>query len=323
MTHLFSHGHALLIGVGGDLPNTVADAQGLADLLTNPHRCAYPVGQVALLTGEEAERAGILAALDTLAQRAAAGSTVILFFSGHGYRVESPLGDLHFLLPHGYDRNRLAQTCIRGDEFAAKLAAIPARKLLLLLDCCHAGGVGQVKSPDLTLSKAPLPPEALALLAEGQGKVVIASSRSDELSYAGKPYSAFTLALLEALCGDGASVHDGYVRVADLALHARQKVPLRTGDRQHPLLHFEQADNFVVAYYAGGDPQPKGLPFPEGEIAIEPEPGAWRQVVTNTGRMVSQQGEYNVYIEQNRGPLAIGSHARAKGGTDDGETTST
>lgn len=37
---LFTHGHALLIGVGGDLPNTETDAAGLAEIFTDPERCA-------------------------------------------------------------------------------------------------------------------------------------------------------------------------------------------------------------------------------------------------------------------------------------------
>ena len=43
-------------------------------------------------------------------------------------------------------------------------------------------------------------------------------------SYAGVPYSAFTLALIEALSGEGASKQDGFVRLADLALYAREPV---------------------------------------------------------------------------------------------------
>jgi hypothetical protein len=135
--------------------------------------------------------------------------------------------------------------------------------------------VGDAKASGLTLTKSPLPPEALLLLAQGSGKVLIASSREDELSYAGKPYSAFTLAILEALCGTGVARQDGNVRVADLALHARQMVPQRTGEKQHPVLHFEHADNFVLAYYAGGDTQPKGLPFQVDTVQIEPAPGVW------------------------------------------------
>ena len=51
-------------------------------------------------------------------------------------------------------------------------------------------------------------------------------------------------------------------------------VPGRTAGRQHPILHWESGDNFVVATYAGGDAQPKGLPFTV-EPEIEPEPGAY------------------------------------------------
>jgi hypothetical protein len=150
--------------------------------------------------------------------------------------------------------------------------------MLVLLDCCHAGGVGEEKSVGLQLSKAPLPPEAQSLFAKGAGRVLIASSQADEKSFAGRPYSAFTLALIEALAGKGAAKKDGYVRWTDLALHARQMVPQRTGNRQHPIIDLEQADNFVLAYYAGGSPQPKGVPF-VGTPEIEPEPGAFADTI--------------------------------------------
>ena len=273
----YDKGHALVVGVGADLPNTVDDAKGLADILTDPGRCAYPASQVHLLTNGGATRDSILTALDALARATSDDATVVVYFSGHGYQVISPTGESYYLLPYGYELARLYQTAISGAEFADRLRAIPAQKLLLLLDCCHAGGVGDAKAPveqTLQLAKSPLPREAQTFLAEGSGRVLVASSQEDELSYAGRPYSAFTLALIEALSGIDAAKKDGYVRVADLALHARQVVPGRTNERQHPILHFEQADNFVLAYYAAGDKEPKGLPF-SGEPAIEPEPGAW------------------------------------------------
>jgi hypothetical protein len=138
-------------------------------------------------------------------------------------------------------------------------------------------------------TNSPLPPEALDLFAEGRGRVLIASSKEDEFSFAGKPYSAFTLALIEALCGRGTAKQDGYVRVSDLALYTREKVPQRTQDRQHPILHFEQADNFALAYYAGGDAQPKELPF-SVEPEIEPEPGAWSALSTQQTAIVIGNG---------------------------------
>jgi hypothetical protein len=115
---------------------------------------------------------------------------------------------------------------------------------------------------------------------------------------AGKPYSAFTLALIESLAGKGASQQNGYVRVADVALYAREVVPKWTGNRQHPILNFEQADNFVLAYYAGGEMEPKGLPF-AGEPEIESEAGELnRQVINHTE-----------VIASGRGAVAIGGHA--------------
>jgi len=277
-----------------------AIAEGLAHLIS--------AGHVHLLTGEQATRTAILSALDALSHLPVSQPTVIVYFSGHGYQVASPTSEFYYLLPHGYDVNLLYQTCISGAEFADRLRAIPARKLVLLLDCCHAGGVGEAKAPGLQMAKSPLPTEAQGLLAEGSGRVIVASSREDELSYAGRPYSAFTLALIESLCGAGVSKQDGYVRVADLALHARQMVPGRTKDRQHPVLHFEQADNFVLAYYAGGEAQPKGLPF-TGEPEIEPQPGAWTIIEQRGQVAVGGEGPLIQFGNVSGGQVTIGEKA--------------
>ncbi len=284
MSDTFTQGHAVIVGVGADLPNTVDDAVGLANILTDSARCAFPPSQVHLLTGSKATRTDILSTLDALAQSTTAQSTVIIYFSGHGYRVTSPTGEFYYLMPYGYDLNRLYQTAISGAEFTSRLQAIPAQKILVLLDCCYAGGFDETKVPGLQLTKAAMPPEAQSLFAKGSGRVLIASSQDDEESFTGKPYSAFTLALIESLCGVGVAKKDGYVRVSDLALYTGRMVPQRTQDRQHPILNFEQADNFVLAYYAGGDTQPKDLPFKE-EPKIEPEPGALR-VIDQRGQTV-------------------------------------
>jgi hypothetical protein len=315
MSKSFEAGRALLVGAGADLPNTVDDAQGLADILKDPDRCSYPPDQVELLTSEAANRSDILSSLDKLAKMADEKSTVVIYFSGHGYHVKSTVGKTYFLMPFGYNIDDLGETAISGSEFVDKLKAIKAQKLLLLLDCCHAGGMTDLKAPGLQLAKAPLPPEAQGLLAQGQGRVVIASSKAEEFSFAGKPYSAFTLALIEALCGKGASQNDGFVRVTDLALHAREMVPRRTKDRQHPILNYEQADNFVLAYYAGGETKAKGLPFTQ-EPEIEPEPGAWSGVFDQRGQTVhgpqtniagNVQGP--VFSGQFSGPVAMGGEA--------------
>jgi hypothetical protein len=315
MSKSFEAGHALLVGAGADLPNTVDDARGLDDILKDPGRCAYPADNIELLTSEAANRSGILAGLDRLAKKADEKSTVVIYFSGHGYHVSSSMGEAYYLMPFGYNVDRLNDTAIRGSEFADKLKSIKAQKLLLLLDCCHAGGIADSKAAGLQVAKAPLPPEAQSLLAKGSGRTIIASSQADELSFAGKPYSAFTLALIEALSGEGVSKKDGYVRVIDLILHAREVVPGRTKKRQHPIMDYDQSDNFVLAYYAGGDTKLKGLPFTQ-EPEIEPEPGAWRGVFDQRGQTVhgpqtniagNVQGP--VLSGQFNGPVAMGGEA--------------
>lgn len=277
MDALFTDGHACIIGVGADLANTVNDAKGLADILKDTGRCAYPPEQVHLLTGEKAQREDILSALDNLAATTNSESTVVVYFSGHGYQVASTTGESYYLMPFGYDQKKLYKTAVSGVEFTQKLQAIPAKKLLLLLDCCHAGGLDHTEELGLEVEKSPLPPEAEALFKEGKGRVLIASSMKEEKSYAGRPYSAFTLAVIEALAGKGVAEKNGYVRVSDLALHAREVVPRRTRGKQHPILNWREGDNFRLAYYAGGELEPKGLPFSE-EAEIESEPGEFNRI---------------------------------------------
>jgi hypothetical protein len=278
----FTQGHALIVGVGGaqDLPYTVDDAKGIASILGDPGRCAYPKDQVQLLTGAKARRGPVLKGLDMLAG-VGADSSVIVYFSGHGEQVRRGKKTAYYLMPHGYDLDRLEETAISGTEFAAKLSNIKSERLLVLLDCCHAGGFSgalalpqDAKSPQKAVFKsAPLPPEAKKIFADKTGRVLIASSKGSELSYAGKPYSAFTTALIAALCGEGAAQEDGYVRVVDLALYTREAVIKLTLDEQHPTMDIEKADNFAVAYYAGGGKKRKGLPASIEKPQIQTKPG--------------------------------------------------
>jgi len=48
MAATFRNAHAVVIGVGGDLPVTVTDAEGIARILRDPDRCAVPQENVRL-----------------------------------------------------------------------------------------------------------------------------------------------------------------------------------------------------------------------------------------------------------------------------------
>ncbi len=251
----FEHGHALIVGVGRDLPTTVQDAEDLYATLTDPQMCAYPTEQVELLCGQDSTRQNVLEALDRLVERTRQSpqATVVVYFSGHGVG-----GETSRLMTHDYDLSRLEETTISSDEFTGKLREIHSQKLVVLLDCCHAIGVANPEEG--ILPKAPIPIAALEDFARGSGRVVLASSRADEYSYTHAENSYFTEALLEALSGHGASRFDGFTRVLDIALYVGRVVPNRKRGKQHPVLEvWNLSDNFSLSYYAGGTDEPKAL----------------------------------------------------------------
>ncbi|MBX9258972.1 caspase family protein [Desmonostoc muscorum CCALA 125] len=250
----FTNGYALLIGIGADLPITVQDAAALKDVLIDQSRAAYPPQQVTLLTETSATRQNILAAFDQIITQVNQNpdATVIIYYSGHGGRIQRT--NEYFLVPFGYDPSERPDTAISGVEFTQKIEAITARKLVVFLDCCHAGGVPALKEPGETFVKSPLPPELLNILGTGSGRVVVASSREDEYSYTGQPYSAFTDCLLEALQGKAAVNKDGYARILDILIYLFERVPKKASGPQHPFVNkvLDLGDNFALCYYAGG-----------------------------------------------------------------------
>jgi hypothetical protein len=282
MNTSFLHGYAVVVGVGADLPVTARDAQAVFELLTDQTRCAYSPEKVQLLVGERAIKDNILKALDEVSKQVNLDpdATCVIYFSGHG--VETPD---YYLLPFGYDLGSLDVTCIAGIEFTQRLRKINAKKMVVLLDCCHAGGITEAKGRPIT--KSPLPADAFETLKESTGSIVIASSRKDEYSYTGNPYSVFTMSLLEAFAGYGAFEADGYSRVLDIALWVGRKVPERTDDNQHPIVKVSNlADNFAVGYYAAGGTKPKNLAWtlhpltPETE-SHDTQTRTWRYMLDN------------------------------------------
>lgn len=236
----FAYGHALLIGVAHypkvtPLPESVLnDARDLCALLTDPARCGYPPAQVVQLLDGQATGVAIRAALTELAAATGPDNTAVVFFSGHG--AHDPAGGEHgqYLLPYDCDLGDLRGTAIAGDEMTALLRAIQAGRLLVFFDACHSGGAGDPKGT-LPQFKGGLDEAYYQALAQGKGRVVMASSRPEEISWAlaGMRNSLFTHFMLEALRGEAKTLDDGYVRVFDLFRHVADQVPLRAA--QHPI----------------------------------------------------------------------------------------
>jgi hypothetical protein len=252
--------HALVVGIANYqhfpvLPPTVLkDAADIAAVLKDPALCAYPPDQVTLLSDGAATRAAIMAALADLATKSNQDSIVTIYLSCHGGRIDAgPHAGAYILaVDTVYTSEQLPQTGISGDEFTQALQKIPARKMAVFFDCCHAGGIGDPKDPDAPSLTAGLPESLYATLGSGRGRVIVASSRVDEKSYVltDAPNSLFTTHLLAGLRGS-APGPGGVIRIFDLFTYLQPKV---TADwpAQHPIFKCDLEESFPVALYLGG-----------------------------------------------------------------------
>lgn len=265
MPENFTHGYALVIGVASyphirPLPFTVLnDAADIADMLKRPDRAGYVADHVRLLLDEQATKAAMLDGLKWLAEQTTGESTAVVFFSGHGGRVNEGGAAVNYLLPYNTKADALKETAIRSDELTDALRAIHAGRLVVILDACHSGGAGEAKdalAPDVEVVKGNPTDDLYEELRRGEGRVILASCRSVELSYVlpNARNSLFTQCLLEAIDGRARHRGDGTVRIFDLAEYVMEEVPARYHRRQHPIFKAQDVDaNFPVTLLMGGD----------------------------------------------------------------------
>lgn len=252
----FAGGHALVVAVANYVqarvlpPAVLNDAQDVVATLTSAAHCGYAPQNVKLLLDTQATLDAIRQELDALAARAQPSDTVLIFFSGHGAR----LGDESALVPVDCDIHRVAQTTLSEQEFSAALARVKAERLVVLIDACHAGSAASFKSAGVELELG-FNEKSLNQLAQGTGRVMIASSRATEYSYTldGARNSLFTEHLLGALRGAALTHGDGVIRVFEVFNYVSERVRQAMPDRQHPIFKASDLeDNFPVALELGG-----------------------------------------------------------------------
>lgn len=275
----FQQGHALLIGIqygnrsSGRLPCTLYDVNGVANILTDQHKAAYPDSQVVRLLEDQATAQGILEALDQLAQQVQSDSTVVIYYTGHGGQK----GSKYYFLPYDYD-----MSLVYAETFTQKVKAIreKAQKVLVILDCCHAAGSSPLKSAEVdgqaflagikdqlsAIDTSPASTKQLDVssLERGEGVVVLTSCKPNETSLTGHPYSLFTQALIEVMDGQSKSTtDDGWVYIEDVKRYLDTHVPTRAdehrGHAQNPVTdmngvsgHFRVCAYDIVKAKGGG-----------------------------------------------------------------------
>ena len=258
---VMNNAHALVVGIANyqkinKLPESVLnDAKDIYNLLISPGHCGYLPENVQLLLDDKATKETLHQALANLAQHCNQDSTIFIYISSHGGQIESGEHMGEYLLPVQIDytsEESFVETAISGTQFTKALHAIPAKKKVVIFDCCHAGGISQLKDANAPVIKAGLPESYYNVLKQGQGTVILASSRSTEKSYIlpGAANSLFTQHLLDGFRG-GAIGAGGVIRIFDVFNYMQPKVT-RDCSSQHPVLIAEVEENFPVALYLGG-----------------------------------------------------------------------
>ncbi len=291
----FSHGYALVIGINENaigsmaLPGVAADIAAIQHVLLDPERCAYPSENVRVLQGSEATRKGIRQGLAWLCGKlmADAQSTAIIYYSGHGWK-DRYSGE-YFFIPYDIEAGSLRYSALRAADFAAEVSKMQPPRLLVLLDCCHAQGMGVKDVTDIedftpaslpaaifmgaekgvnpALKKNTQSSKGLDALAQGHGRAVLSSSQGDQKSYlrAGGEMSLFTYHLIEALTGHAAPQSEASeVLVSDLAGYVQRHVP--ESARQMGVIQEPEAlinGVFPVALLLGGKGLAKGANPPD------------------------------------------------------------
>ncbi|MEF8707110.1 MAG: SUMF1/EgtB/PvdO family nonheme iron enzyme, partial [Candidatus Accumulibacter sp. UW27] len=309
MSHRFENEDAcaLLIAVDQNLapaaalPAVAADARALRDVLVHPARCGYAPDTVRLLTGDGSSRKAILDGLDWLGDQLAAmpDGTAILYFSGHGH-VE---GGEHYLIPYDLNLRRIRSSAIRAADFADAVAQLRPRRLLVVLDCCHAAGMAIKNAAPAPFAGTAIPPAlflpegkslAAGPLASGAGRAVLSSCLPGERSYlrADGRMSLFTYHLIEALTGHAQpSGGAPEVLVSDLISYLQRQVPqsalAQHGSPQTPDPRL--TGNFPVALVLGGDGLGKGRVAPDPLVPLPPAV-SWQASVSGSGAVAQGGG---------------------------------
>jgi uncharacterized caspase-like protein len=190
-----------------------------------------------LLTDKEATRANVLSELTELAGRTAPDDLLLVYLAMHGLPEER--GELYFLT-HETDPRHLVATGLPQRDLEYALERAPAKHTVLLVDACHAGGVGLGNFANRRGIVMAETNRLIVQLAKTKpGRALLTASTATESSQEGERWGdghgVFTYHLIEGLkLGD--TDGDGLVSIRELYDYVYEHVSGDTKGGQHPEL---------------------------------------------------------------------------------------
>jgi helicase len=199
--------HGLFIGVDrhaspaiNELQCAVRDAEALHALFAD----TLGAGDACLLVNSAATRAAIERDFIERLHRTAPDDVVVVTYSGHG-------SDDHRLISYDADPAALDTTALSLERFTELVERIPAKRVLVFLDCCFSGGAGAKVLVGPTATRGPSRAAELLARIAGEGRLIMtASGLSEEaIEDRRRGHGVFTHHLIEALRG-APEVTDGH-----------------------------------------------------------------------------------------------------------------
>jgi hypothetical protein len=220
-----------------------ADAKSFYDWAISPDGGKYAPTMVKLLLDAGATGANIKNALfDWLAQ-AIQEDTVTLFFAGHGSPQSPDHPENLFLLPYDTQYDNISTTGFpMWDIETALKRFIKAKKVIVITDACHAGGVGHAfdiaRRDGRGLKAVPISSSLQNLSTISDGVCIISASDDNQFSQEGlqwgQGHGVFTYFLLEGLKGKADYNKDGLVTLGELIPFLSEQVRRETRNAQTP-----------------------------------------------------------------------------------------
>jgi uncharacterized caspase-like protein len=233
-----------------------ADARSFYDWLISQQGGGYAPARIRLLLDSEATVQNIKNALFNWLKQPLEEDMVTIYFAGHGSPESPDSPNNLFLLPYDAAYDDVATTGFpMWDIETALKRFIKAKKVVVIADACHSGGVGQsfdiARRGDRNIQINPINSGLQNLSQIGDGIAVISASDDKQFSQEGQQWGnghgVFTYYLLKGLNGDADYNKDGHVTLGELIPYLSEKVRRETKNAQSPTV----SGKFDPALYIG------------------------------------------------------------------------
>ena len=228
------------------------------ELVASVRQAATPLVRevkVTTLFDEQATTADLEAAFARVASQTSSNDIFVLYLAGHGMTFD---GRYHFI-PQDFrytNQDAVRQQAITQGDLQRWLAAVPARKSVILIDTCESGSFSQ----SLAVMRGMVEKTAIDRLSRATGRATIVAATDTQPAMEGyEGHGVFTYTVMQALqhADTVSGNRDGITGLFELASYVQARVPeitMRTfAYEQIPQVHMQGTD-FPVGVVLGVTP---------------------------------------------------------------------